>query len=500
MPDLVTMTGIQKRFGGVAALKGVDFTLKAGEVHALLGENGAGKSTLMGVLSGKLAPDAGTIAIDGQAVRFGSPRDAKDVGIEMIHQETALAPDLSVAENIFLGSLPTTIRWFALRRKARALIERLGFAIDPAARVGDLTVAHQQVVEIAKALSRDAKVIVFDEPTAVLAARDAAQLLRIIRELSASGVGIVYISHRLDEVLSISHRMTVMKDGGYVGTVTPQDVGINDLIRMMVGRPLSALFGTRIAHDLGEEALRVERLNAGVRVKDVSFSLRAGEILGLGGLVGSGRTEVARLIFGADKRDSGKIFLKGQEVAIGSPRQAVAAGIGLVPEDRKRQGVVLDNSIRVNTTMARMAPMVTGGFIRWAKERATVQKLAQSLRIKMASQEAPASSLSGGNQQKVVLAKWLHVDGPVIILDEPTRGVDVGAKAEIYTIIHRLASEGRAVIVISSEHQELFGLCDRVLVMGEGRLRGELRPDRYSEENLLSLAIGDRDAQPALVH
>ena len=498
MSDLVAMTGIQKRFGGLAALKGVDFSLRAGEVHALLGENGAGKSTMMGVLSGKLAPDGGNIAFDGQKVRFGSPRDAINVGIEMIHQEMALAPDLSVAENIFLGSLPTVISWFPLRRKARALIERLGFVIDPATRVGDLTVAHQQVVEIAKALSRDAKVIIFDEPTAVLAARDSEQLLRIIRELSASGVGVVYISHRLDEVLAISDRMTVMKDGGYVGTVTPAEAGVNDLIRLMVGRPLSALYGTRIAHDFGEEALRVDRLGAG-RIRDVSFSLRAGEIIGLGGLVGSGRTEVARLIFGADKRETGKIFLRGKEIEINHPRQAVAAGIGLVPEDRKRQGVVLDKSIRINTTMARMAPVVSAGFIRWAKERATVQRLAQSLRIKMASQEAPASSLSGGNQQKVVLAKWLHVDGPVIILDEPTRGVDVGAKAEIYTIVHRLASEGRAVIVISSEHQELFALCDRVLVMGEGRLRGELQPRDYSEENLLSLAIGGK-AAAAKVH
>ena len=499
MPDLVTMTGIQKRFGGVAALKRVDFNLRTGEVHALLGENGAGKSTMMGVLSGKLASDGGTIDFDGNRVRFGSPRDAIEVGIEMIHQEMALAPDLSVAENIFLGSLPTTIGWFALRRKARALIERLGFAIDPAARVGDLTVAHQQVVEIAKALSREAKVIIFDEPTAVLAARDAEQLLRIIRELSASGVGVVYISHRLDEVLAISDRMTVMKDGAYVGTVTPKEAGVNDLIRMMVGRPLSALYGTRIAHEFGPEALRVEHLGAGTRVKDVSFSLRGGEILGLGGLVGSGRTEVARLIFGADKRDAGKIFLKGQEATIRHPGHAVAAGIGLVPEDRKRQGVVLDKSIRINTTMARLAPVVTAGFIRWARERATVQKIAQSLRIKMSSLDAPASSLSGGNQQKVVLAKWLHVDGPIIILDEPTRGVDVGAKAEIYTIIHRLASEGRAVIVISSEHQELFALCDRVLVMGEGRLRGELQPKDYSEENLLSLAIGGKATQ-ATVH
>jgi len=496
MTDLVDLRAITKAFGGVRALNGVDFAVRPGEVHALLGENGAGKSTLMRVLGGEMRPDAGEIRIEGHPIVFGGPREALERGIALIHQELALAPDLSVAENIFLRELPGVIAWRTLNRRARALIDRLGFDIDPRRLVGDLAVAHQQVVEIAKALSREVKVIVFDEPTAVLSTRDAERLHRIIGDLRGAGVGIVYISHRLEEVFGLADRMTVMKDGRTVGTVTPQEAGIDDVIRMMVGRPLAAMFADKTQRRPGAEALRVENLNAGRRVRDVSFSVRAGEILGLGGLVGSGRTEVARLIFGADRRDGGEIFRNGRKVAIRSPLDAVGAGIGLVPEDRKGQGVVLGMSIRVNATMARLKPVVNPlGFIRRAVERRTVGALADSLRVKAAGIEAPVSSLSGGNQQKIVLAKWFHVGGEVIILDEPTRGVDVGAKAEIYALIERMAAEGKAVIVISSEHQELFGLCDRVLVMGEGEIRGELPPERYSEENLLSLAMIRRDGE-----
>jgi ribose transport system ATP-binding protein len=496
MTDLVDLRAITKSFGGVRALAGVDFTIRPGEVHALLGENGAGKSTLMRVLGGEMRPDAGEIRIEGRPVLFGGPREALERGIAVIHQELALAPDLSVAENIFMRELPRVIGWRGLNRRARALIERLGFDIDPRRLVGDLAVAHQQVVEIAKALSREIRVIVFDEPTAVLAARDAERLHRIIADLRGAGVGIVYISHRLEEVFRIADRMTVMKDGRTVGTVTPLEAGIDDVIRMMVGRPLAAMFADKSKRKAGAEALRVESLRAGTRVRGVSFAVRAGEILGLGGLVGSGRTEVARLIFGADRRDGGEIFRNGRKISIRSPLDAVAAGIGLVPEDRKGQGVILGLSIRVNATMARLKPVVNPlGFIRRVAEKRLVGDLAGSLRVKAAGIEAPVSSLSGGNQQKVVLAKWFHVGGEVIILDEPTRGVDVGAKAEIYALIERMAAEGKAVIVISSEHQELFGLCDRVLVMGEGEIRGELPPERYSEENLLSLAMLRRDGE-----
>jgi ribose transport system ATP-binding protein len=490
MNDLVRLSAITKSFGGVQALKGADFTVAPGEVHALLGENGAGKSTLMRILGGEMEPTSGDVEINGSKVTFRDPRDARALGIAVIHQELALAPDLTVAENIFLGELPAVISWGSLKRRASDLIGRLGFSIDPAQTVGRLAVAHQQVVEIAKALSRDVKIIVFDEPTAVLSAQDAERLHRIIGDLRAQGVGIVYISHRLEEVLRIADRITVMKDGQVVGTVQASDVTIDQIIRMMVGRSLDAMFPERGERSVGQERLKVQAASAGRMVRNISLSVRAGEIVGLGGLVGSGRTEVARVIFGADRLDSGAVVLDGKTLKLRSPRDAVKAGIGLLPEDRKQQGVILDKPIRVNATMARLASVVNGfGFLRSAAEKRIVSDLGKSLRLKASSIEAPVSSLSGGNQQKVALAKWFHANGEVILLDEPTRGVDVGAKTEIYALVNRLAEEGKAVLVISSEHQELFGLCDRILVMGEGEIRGELWPSDYSEENLLSLAM-----------
>ncbi|OJF97669.1 sugar ABC transporter ATP-binding protein [Pararhizobium antarcticum] len=490
MTELVQLKSISKSFGGIHALRSVDFDVRPGEVHALLGENGAGKSTLMRVLGGEMVPSSGEVIIDGVPVLFRDPRAARALGIVVIHQELALAPDLTVAENIFLGELPGVISHSSLRKRAKDLIDRLGFHIDPGRTVGSLAVAHQQVVEIAKALSQDIKIIVFDEPTAVLGAQDAMKLHQIIRGLRDRGVGVVYISHRLDEVFDIADRMTVMKDGQKVGTVATGDVKVDDIIRMMVGRPIATMFPERAKRGIGEELLKVEKLNAGRMVRDVSFSVRAGEIVGLGGLIGSGRTEVARVIFGADRLESGTITLKGQTFKPRSPKDAVRAGIGLVPEDRKHQGVILDKPIRVNSTMAKMSSVVNAfGFLKQGKERADVTELGQSLRLKASSVDAPVSSLSGGNQQKVVLAKWFHADGDVIILDEPTRGVDVGAKTEIYALVNKLAEAGKAVLVISSEHQELFGLCDRVLAMGQGQIRGELLPKDYKEENLLGLSM-----------
>jgi ribose transport system ATP-binding protein len=489
--DLIQLNRISRSYGGIHALNDVSFTLRAGEVHALVGENGAGKSTLMRVLGGETVPEQGEILIDGMAHSFARPIDSIRQGISIIHQEMALADDLSVAENIFLGELPASINFSKLNVRAGELIRRLGFNIDPRAQVGELSVAHAQVVEIAKALSRNARVIVFDEPTAVLSVGDAKRLLDIIRVLRKEGVAIVYISHRLDEIFAISDRISVLKDGRNVGTVAPQDQTIDDLIRMMVGRPLTALFGERLDTTLGDVVLEVRDLTlTAAKVTGVNFAVRAGEILGLGGLVGSGRTELVRAIFGADPIQSGTITLRGKLFRPRNPRHAVRAGIGLVPEDRKAQGVVLNMSIRHNMTMAGLDGMTNPfGFIRNAHERGTVARLIDNLRVKLGDMSDAVSSLSGGNQQKVVLAKWFHVNGDVMILDEPTRGVDVGAKAEIYSLIHRLAHEGKAVIVISSEHLELFGLCDRVVVMGEGQLRGELAPDQYSEENLLALAM-----------
>jgi ribose transport system ATP-binding protein len=490
MTELARLTAIAKSFGGVHALRGVDFDVQSGEVHALIGENGAGKSTLMRVLGGEMPPNSGEIRVAGKITELHGPRAARAHGIAIIHQELALAPDLSVAENIFLGELSGVISWSALRRRAGELIASLGFDIDPGRRVSSLAVAHQQVVEIAKALSRKVKIIVFDEPTAVLSAQDAERLHEIIGRLRAEGVGIVYISHRLEEILSISDRVTVMKDGQVVATKPAVELTIDAMIRMMVGRPMAALFPEKGPRTIGEERLAVRDLQAGRLVRGVTFSVRAGEIVGLGGLVGSGRTEVARVIFGADPLESGAILLDGKEAKIRSPKDAVRDGICLVPEDRKGQGIVLDAAIRINATMARLSAVVNRlGFVREAVERKLVNELAVSLRLKASRIDAPVSTLSGGNQQKVVLAKWFHAGGNVIILDEPTRGVDVGAKSEIYGIVLKLAEAGKAVLVISSEHQELFGLCDRILVMGEGQLRGELKPPDYSEERLLSLAI-----------
>jgi ribose transport system ATP-binding protein len=490
MTELARLTAIAKSFGGVHALRGVDFDVQSGEVHALIGENGAGKSTLMRVLGGEMPPSSGELRIDGKSTELHGPRAARAHGIAIIHQELALAPDLSVAENIFLGELSGVISWSALRRRAGELIASLGFDIDPTRRVSSLAVAHQQVVEIAKALSRKVKIIVFDEPTAVLSAQDAERLHEIIARLRAEGVGIVYISHRLEEILSISDRVTVMKDGQVVATKPAAELTIDAMIRMMVGRPMAALFPAKGPRTIGEERLAVRDLQAGRLVRGVTFSVRGGEIVGLGGLVGSGRTEVARVIFGADALESGAIFLDGKEAKVRSPKNAVKAGICLVPEDRKGQGVVLDAAIRINATMARLSAVVNRfGFVRQALERKLVGDLASSLKLKASRIDAPVSTLSGGNQQKVVLAKWFHAGGNVIILDEPTRGVDVGAKSEIYGIVLKLAEAGKAVLVISSEHQELFGLCDRILVMGEGQIRGELKSLDYSEERLLSLAI-----------
>ncbi|WP_112310715.1 sugar ABC transporter ATP-binding protein [Pseudogemmobacter bohemicus] len=497
MTALIQLQDITKSFAGIHALTNVDFDLQAGEVHALCGENGAGKSTLMRVLGGEMRPETGRTMMLGEELRLHGPTDAIRRGISVIHQEMALAPDLTVAENIFLGALPAGISWPKLRERARALIARLGFDIAPGDQVSDLSVAHQQVVEIAKALSRQARVIVFDEPTAVLSTGDARRLLQIIRDLKAEGVGIVYISHRLDEIYEIADRITVMKDGRRVDTVTPASTPVDQLIRMMVGRPLAQLFGDKPETRIGDEVLRLNGLTLPNGVRDVSFAIRSGEVVGLGGLVGSGRTEVARAIFGADPVSSGEMVLKGAPYRPRNPRQAVRRGVGLVPEDRKGQGIVLDMEIRKNATMANAAPVTIAGFFRPGAERGLVQRLIQSLRIKLGSMNDPVSSLSGGNQQKVVLAKWFNVDPGLIILDEPTRGVDVGAKTEIYTLIHRLAAEGKAVIVISSEHAELFGLCDRVLVMGEGELRGELLPPDYEEEKLLTLSMTRRQPRAA---
>jgi ribose transport system ATP-binding protein len=488
----VEMIGISKKFGGVQALKDVTFNLRPGEVHALVGENGAGKSTLMKILSGAVRRDQGLVRIGGQDAEIVNPHTARAFGIRVIYQELVLAPDLTVAENISLGQLGSLVDWAGIRAKAKAILNDLGFSIDPGELVRRLPVSLQQVVEVAKALSTETKVLVLDEPTAVLPPKDADRLLQLVRTLAGRGVSIIYISHRLEEVFAIADRVTVLKDGQTVATRNISEVTPSDLIDLMIGRPITQLFpkSNRIP---GVEVLRVEDLHRGPSVQGVSFTLRAGEILGIAGLVGSGRTETVRALFGADRLTSGTIYLQGKRINIRSPKDAVKAGIALIPEDRKTQGVVLDLPIRENMTLPSL-----NGFTSWfgiiprRRERTFVDQRIRELRIRTPTGEAPAVSLSGGNQQKVVLAKWMSQRFKVILFDEPTRGVDVGAKAEIYQLIEQLAERGVALAIISSELLEIIGLSDRVLVMNRGRATGLLDKEQISERNIMELAFANR--------
>jgi ribose transport system ATP-binding protein len=482
----VEMEGITKSFGGVHALRDVDFRARAGQVHAIVGENGAGKSTLMKILSGAYQKDDGQIKIDGEVVNIPNPHAGRKRGIAIIYQEFALAPDLTVAENIYLDHLSGRrgfINWKALYRNAGELISSLGFDINPRSKVEELSVAYQQVVEITKALSEDAKILILDEPTAVLAPREVERLFEVLRRLKAQGVSIIYISHRLEEVFRIADKITVLRDGAVSGAVQREQASTDDVINLMIGRKLTTMFPKRQCA-IGEEVFKVEGLNRGREVRDVTFEVRAGEVVGIAGLVGSG-------IFGADKKDSGKIWLKGKPLKITSPKRAVQSGIGLVPEDRKEQGTILSMSIRENVTMPSIWKIMGKvGIIKRRKEKSITEGLIQKLAIKSRGTESKVADLSGGNQQKVVLAKWFGTECEVIILDEPTRGVDVGAKVEIYNLINELASNGLGIIVISSEMIEVIGICDRVIVMREGKIGAVLKKDELTEENIMRPAIG----------
>ncbi|MHC4132001.1 MAG: sugar ABC transporter ATP-binding protein [Planctomycetota bacterium] len=487
------MEGITKSFGGVHALKDVEFRARAGQVHAIVGENGAGKSTLMKILSGAYQKDDGQIKIDGKVVNIPNPHAGRKRGIAIIYQEFALAPDLTVAENIYLDHLSGRrgfINWKGLYRNAGELISSLGFDINPRSKVEDLSVAYQQVVEITKALSEDAKILILDEPTAVLAPREVERLFEVLRRLKAQGVSIIYISHRLEEVFQIADKITVLRDGEVSGAVQREEATTDDVINLMIGRTLTTMFPKRECA-IGEEIFKVEGLNRGRDVRDVTFEVWAGEVVGIAGLVGSGRTETVRAIFGADKKDSGKIWLKGKRLKITSPKRAVQSGIGLVPEDRKGQGTILSMSIRENVTMPSIWKIMGKiGMIKRRKEKYITEGLIEKLAIKSRGTESKVGDLSGGNQQKVVLAKWFGTECEVIILDEPTRGVDVGAKVEIYNLINELASNGLGIIVISSEMMEVIGICDKVLVMREGGIAAVLEKDELTEENIMRPAIG----------
>ena len=488
---LLGMRGIVKSFPGVQALRGVDLCLLHGEVLALLGENGAGKSTLMKVLGGAHRADAGTVTINGRQCRFQSPQDSRKAGVAVIYQEFNLVPSLTVVENIFLGQEVTRAGFVARKQehqKAKALFARLGVEIDLDAPCGGLSTAQQQLVEIAKSLACDARIIVMDEPSAALTSHEVERLFTITRDLKQQGIGIIYISHRLEEVFSIADRVVVLRDGKNVGERLIARITRSEMIELMVGRELKDEFPRRTA-SIGSVRLDVSHLSRGQAVRDVSFGVRSGEILALTGLVGAGRTETVRLIFGADARDAGDIRLDGKSIAISSPRDAMSAGIGLLTEDRKLQGLVLGHSVRENFGLPNLSWLSRYGFVQLASEREHCGHFLENLRIQVTGQDQRAGDLSGGNQQKVVLAKWLARRCDVLMFDEPTRGIDVGAKYEIYVLMNELAAAGKAIVMISSELPEVLGMADRILVMHEGRLTGEI-PDarRATQKQIMELA------------
>ena len=486
------MRGIEKRFPGVHALRGVDLTLARGEVLALLGENGAGKSTLIKILAGAHHPDEGSIAIDGVDTRLRTPQQAQQAGIAVIHQELNLIPALTATENIFLGQEGGRGGFLSQRSERRAaadLLQRLGLsvALDIPCRL--LTVAQQQIVEIAKAMLHDAKIIVMDEPTASLTPIETQQLFRLISELKARGLGIIYISHRLEEIFQIADRITVLRDGANVGESPRTEIDRGGLIEMMVGRKLTEEYPARQVR-LGEVRLEAKGLARGRAVRDVSLSVRRGEVLALTGLVGAGRTETARLIFGADKRSAGQIYLDGKQLHVRGPRDAIAQGIALLPEDRKGQGLVLMHGLRDNFGLPNMSWLSRLGFVLGRLEKRRFGEYVERLRIRTPSQTQAARNLSGGNQQKVVLAKWLARNCEVLIFDEPTRGIDVGARFEIYQLINQLAAEGKAIVMISSDLPEVLGMADRILVMHEGHVTGEITDVRSADQKqIMALAV-----------
>ncbi len=493
LPPLLEMRGIVKSFPGVKALRGVDLHLHPGEVLALLGENGAGKSTLMKVLGGAHLADEGTIAIDGTVTTFRSPQDSRRAGIAVIYQEFNLVPALTAAENIFLGQEKTRGGLIAQqdeRQRAAEIFKRLGVEMDLDIPCRRMTTAQQQLVEIAKALAADARILVMDEPSAALTSHEVARLFGVIRDLTARGIGIIYISHRLEEIFTIAKRVTVLRDGASVGERPIGDLTRNALIELMVGRELKNEFPSRHVQ-LGKTRLQAIGLSRGNAVQDVSFHVRSGEILALTGLVGSGRTEAVRLIFGADRRDAGQILLEGRELDIRSPRDAIAAGIGLLTEDRKLQGLVLGHSVRDNFGLPNLGRLSKFGLVQAKQEREEFGTYVSSLKIKIPHQEQKAKNLSGGNQQKVVLAKWLARNCDLLIFDEPTRGIDVGAKYEIYLLMNELVAQGKSIIMISSELPEVLGMADRILVMHQGHVVGEIADAKSAtQEQIMKLAIG----------
>lgn len=498
MSVLLEMKGISKRFRGVQALNGVNFDLREGEVHALVGENGAGKSTLMKVLTGIHQPDAGEIFYLGKPYAVKNIGESQALGISMVHQELNMMNDLTVAQNIFIGREMRSgfiIKDNDMVKETRAIFNHIGIDIDPKIKLGRLTVGKQQMVEIAKAVSRDCKVLILDEPTAALTQTEIDELFRIMADLKSKGIGMIYISHRMDEIKTISDRITVMRDGEYVGTVDTDSVTKDEIINMMIGRVVyeDPKTHSEVPED-AETVLEVKNLTSGNLFKNVSFKLRKGEVLGFSGLMGAGRTEVARAIFGADPIDSGEIYVNGKPVSIKSPKDAVNLGIGYLSEDRKRYGLMLDKSVAENTALASLDKYIKFGIIndRKIKEEAQIENA--KLKTKTPSMEQALKNLSGGNQQKVIIARWLIKNSDILIFDEPTRGIDVGAKSEIYTLMNELARSGKSIIMISSELVEILRMSDRVLVMCEGKKTGELDISEANQEKIMQLATKRENA------
>jgi ribose transport system ATP-binding protein len=507
---LLRVRGLHKRYAS-PVLADVDFELGPGEVHALVGANGAGKSTLARVLSGLTAPDAGVMTLDGRPFAPRSKAEAERAGVQMVMQELNLVGTLSVAENLFIRDLPRRlgfVDYAGLHRRAEEALAAVGLEhVDPAAPVARLGVGHQQLVEIAAALARKSRVLILDEPTAALTAPEIERLFAHVRRLAAQGVGVIYVSHRMDEIRALTHRTTVLRDGRVVETAPTADLPLDRIVRLMVGgaaEPLDPGSGAGPgARTPGAVALRVEGLTRGAAVRDVSFEVRRGEILGVAGLVGSGRTELLRALFGADRPDAGRVVVNGKPAAIRSPRDAVRAGVGMIPEDRKQHGLLLSQPVRVNATLARLRA-VTGraGWIAPDRERATADDLSRRVAVQRATAEQPVAELSGGNQQKVVLARWLLRDPDVLLLDEPTRGIDVAAKATVYRLLGELAARGKALVMVSSELRELMAVCDRIAVLSAGRLVATFARGEWTEDGIMAAAISgylDRiEAAPTL--
>jgi ribose transport system ATP-binding protein len=493
MHPLLEMRGIRKEYPGVLALSEVNFTLQSGEVHCLLGENGAGKSTLMKVLSGATTKNGGSIFIDGKEVTFHSPADSQKHAIGMIYQEFKLVPELTVAENILLGSEPTKaktpfVNYPAMHEIARTALAQLGEEIPTDIPVHSLSVAQRQMVEIAKAISKKVRILAMDEPSAALTENELKNLFAVIRRLKTEGVGIIYISHRLEEIFEIGDRLTVLRDGKYIHSCLVSEADRRSLVRWMVGRELEQEY-PKIELQRGSEVLRLEGIRGGI-LKDISLSIYRGEIFGLAGLVGAGRSEIARIIFGADKKERGSIKLDGSEISPRSPREAIRLGIGLLTEDRNRYGLIMQMNVRENISLSNLHDVVKGIFIDRSRENSIAKKFTEDLRIKTPSLEQEVENLSGGNRQKVVLARWLFTKSKLLIFDEPTVGIDVGVKFEIYNLINKLAQEGIGVIMISSDLPELLGISDRIGVMWEGKITGILSRKDATQEKIMTLATG----------